>query len=78
MDFDMWEMLSNLAAKIEYMHGDDLVFTADYYIGSVFVHTGIRHGAFTIEANSRSAVDSSKIIESIFKKNYIPTTWLVR
>lgn len=53
LDFEMWGLLSNLVAKIEYFKGGKKLFTADSVIGSVFVLTGIRHNAFAVNVDTR-------------------------
>ena len=78
MDFEMWEVFGKLAATVHYMKGDTLVFSADYYVGSAFVHTGVRHGGFSINANARNANELPEVLVNLLKNNYIPSTWLIR
>lgn len=55
LDFEMWEILSKLVANVEYYKGDKKIFSIDTVVGSVFALTGIRHGAFAINVDTRTA-----------------------
>lgn len=78
LDFEMWELFSKLVANVEYYNGDKKLYSVDTVVGSVFALTGIRHGAFSLNVDTRKAKDFSQDLISILKNNAIPTVWLVR
>lgn len=53
LDFEMWGLLSNLVANVEYSKGGKKIFSIDTVIGSVFALTGIRFGAFSVNVDTR-------------------------
>lgn len=55
LDFEMWNVLSNLVANVEYYRGNQRIYSVDTVVGSVFALTGIRHGAFAINVDTRKA-----------------------
>lgn len=78
LDFEMWNLISNLVANVEYYKGGQLVFSVDTVIGSVFALTGIRHGAFAINVDTRKEDHIYDDFISILVDNAIPTVWLLR
>lgn len=74
----MWHLLSNLVANVEYYQGQKKIFSVDTVVGSVFALTGIRHGAFAINVDTRKAKHFSDDLISIMRDNGIPTVWLLR
>jgi hypothetical protein len=78
LDFEMWELLAKLLTNIEYYKGGKLLYSVDTVVGSAFALTGIRHGAFAINVDTRKAKDFSQDLISILKDNAIPTVWLLR
>jgi N-acylethanolamine-hydrolysing acid amidase len=54
LDFSMWELLANLAARIEYYRGGKFLYSVDSIVGSVFTLTAHKPGAFSIEVNTRT------------------------
>ena len=78
LDFEMWELLSKLVANVEYYRGDQRIYSVDTVVGSAFALTGIRHGAFAINCDSRKANHFSDGLISVLVNNAIPTLWLLR
>jgi hypothetical protein len=54
------------------------VFSVDTVAGSVFALTGVRHGAFSVNVDTRKAKDFSQDLISVLAKQAYPTVWLVR
>lgn len=78
LDFEMWNLISNLVARVDYYKGDQKVFSVDTVVGSVFALTGIRHGAFAINVDTRKAKHFYEDFMEILANNAIPTVWLLR
>jgi len=78
MDFEMWELLAKLSANVEYYKNGKLLYTVDTIVGSVFALTGIRHGAFAINVDTRKAKHFSQDLISVLIENNIPTCWLLK
>ena len=78
LDFEMWEIIAKLVVNVEYYRGEEKLFTIDYLAGSVFAATGVKNGAFSINANTRKAKDFSQDLISILVKNSIPSIWLIK
>ena len=74
----MWGMISHLMVNIDYYQGKKLIYSVDTVVGSVFALTGIRHGAFAINVDTRKGKDILSDLTSIFWHNAIPNVWLVR
>lgn len=55
LDFEMWIILSKLVVTVDYYRGGQIIFSVDTVVGSVFALTGIRHGAFAINVDTRKA-----------------------
>jgi len=55
LDFEMWELLSKLLVTIDYYKDGKLLYTSDSVAASVFTLTGIRHGAFSLNVDTRYA-----------------------
>ena len=78
LDFEMWEIFSKLVVNVEYYSNDQKVFSVDTVAGSVFALTGVRHGAFSVNVDTRKAKDFSQDLISVLAKQAYPTVWLVR
>jgi N-acylethanolamine-hydrolysing acid amidase len=78
LDFEMWDLLAKLVANIEFYKGGKRLFNADMVIGSVFVLTGERQGAFAINVDTRTAKHFYEDLISVMVDNAIPTCWLLR
>lgn len=78
LDFEMWGMISGLIVNIDYYQGKKLIYSVDTVVGSVFALTGIRHGAFAINCDTRKGTDILSDLLSIFWYNAIPNVWLLR
>ena len=78
LDFEMWEIFSKLVANVEYYRGDQRIYSVDTVVGSAFALTGIRHGAFAINCDTRKAKHFSDDLISVLIDNAIPTLWLLR
>jgi hypothetical protein len=74
----MWELLAKLLVNIEYYKDGKMVYAVDTVVGSVFALTGIRHGKFAINVDTRGAKTFSEDLVSIIKNNAIPTCWLLK
>ncbi len=74
----MWEILAKLLANVEYYKGDQKIYSVDTVAGSVFALTGIRHGAFAVNCDTRKAKDFSQDLISVLIKNASPTLWTLR
>jgi acid ceramidase/N-acylethanolamine-hydrolysing acid amidase len=78
LDFEMWEIFSKLVVNVEYYNGADKIFSVDTVAGSVFALTGTRHGAFSVNVDTRKTHDFSQDLISVLEKQAYPTVWLVR
>jgi len=78
LDFEMWELLSKLIVNVEYYKGGQRLFSVDTVAGSVFALTGIRHGAFAVNVDTRYAKSFEDDLISVLEKNGMPTCWLLR
>lgn len=78
LDFPMMRLLSNLVVTIEYFQGHQKVFTIDHVLGSVFALTGIRHGAFAVNVDTRYATNNFQELVNILIDDAMPTVWLLR
>lgn len=74
----MWEILSKLVANVEYYKGGKKIFSVDTVVGSVFALTGIRHGAFSINVDTRKAKNFYDDLISVMIDDAMPTCWLLR
>lgn len=74
----MWGLLSNLVVNVEYYQGQKKVFSVDTVVGSAFALTGIRHGAFSINVDTRKANHFYNDLISVMLDDGIPTVWLLR
>lgn len=54
------------------------MFSVDTVVGSVFALTGIRHGAFALNVDTRKAKNFFNDLISVMVDNAIPTVWLLR
>lgn len=78
LDFQMWDLLSKLVATVQFYKGGKLLFTADSVVGSVFVLTGFKPGAFAINVDTRTAKHFYNDLISVMVDNAVPTCWLLR
>lgn len=78
LDFEMWHLLSPLVVNVEYYQGNKKVYSVDTVVGSVFALTGIRHGAFAINVDTRKAKHFYNDLISVLLDDGMPTVWLVR
>ena len=78
LDFSMWELLANLAARIQYYRGGKLLYSVDAIVGSVFTLTAHKQGAFSVEINTRYEANFDDDFISVLVKNRIPTCWLLK
>ena len=63
---------------MEYYQGDKKIFSIDTVVGSVFALTGIRHGAFAVNVDTRKAKHFYNDLISVLIDDAIPTCWLLR
>ena len=54
------------------------MFSVDTVVGSVFALTGIRHGAFAINVDTRKAKHFTDDLISVLIDGGMPTCWLLR
>ncbi len=78
LDFEMWGLLSKLVARIDYYKGGKRIFSADSVVGSVFILTGIRHGAFSVNVDTRTENHVYDDFISVLVDNAPPTCWVLR
>ena len=78
LDFEMWDLLSKLIVNVEYYQGQKRIFSVDTVVGSVFALTGIRHGAFAINVDTRTAKHFYNDLISVMVDDGYPTVWLLR
>lgn len=78
LDFEMWDILAKLVVNVEYYQGAKRMFSVDTVVGSVFALTGIRHGAFAVNVDTRKAKHFYNDLISVMVDNAIPTVWLLR
>ena len=74
----MWDLLSKLVVNVEYYKNGQKLFSVDTVVGSVFALTGIRHGAFAINVDTRKAKHFYDDLISVMADNAVPTCWLLR
>lgn len=74
----MWIILSKLVVNVEYYRGGNKIFSVDTVVGSVFALTGIRHGAFAINVDTRKAKHFTDDLISVLIDGGMPTCWLLR
>ena len=77
LDFEMWDLLSKLLVNVEYYQGEKRVFSVDTIVGSVFALTGVRHGAFAVNVDTRSAQHFYNDLISVMVDDGMPTCWLL-
>lgn len=78
LDFEMWEILAKLVVNVEYYQGSKLIYSVDTVAGSVFALTGIRHGAFAANVDTRKAKHFYNDLISVMVDDGTPTVWLLR
>ena len=74
----MWDAIAKLVINMEYYQGDKRIFSSDTVVGSVFALTGIRHGAFAVNVDTRKAKHFYNDLISVLIDDAIPTCWLLR
>lgn len=78
LDFEMWGIIASLVVNIDYYQGKKLVYSVDTVVGSVFALTGIRHGAFAINCDTRKGKNILSDLISVFWQDAIPNIWFLR
>lgn len=78
LDFNMWELISNLAANVQYYRGEKLLYSVDTLAGSVFTLTANKPAAFSVEVNTRMERHFYDDFISVLIDNAIPTCWLLK
>ena len=78
LDLEMWNLLANLTVNVEYHKNGQRLFTVDHVVGGVFAPTGIRHGAFAINADTRKAKHFYNDLIAIMEDNALPSCWIIR
>lgn len=78
LDFFMWDLLAKLVVNVEYYQGSKLVYSVDTVVGSVFALTGIRHGAFAINVDTRKVKGFYHDIFNVLIDDAVPDVWLLR
>ena len=78
LDFFMWDLLAKLVVNVQYFQGSKRVYSVDTIVGSVFALTGIKHGAFAINVDTRKVKGFYKDIFNVLIEDAIPTVWLLR
>ena len=78
LDFEMWEILAKLVVNVQYHKGGKLIYSVDTVVGSVFALTGIRHGFFAINVDTRKQTHVYDDVIAVLKDGAIPTCWLLR
>lgn len=74
----MWDLLAKLVVNVEYYQGAKRMYSVDTVVGSVFALTGIRHGAFAINVNTRKAKHFYNDLISVLVDDGMPTVWLLK
>jgi hypothetical protein len=74
----MWGLISNLVVNVEYYQGNKKIYSVDTVVGSAFALTGIRHGAFAINVDTRTAKHFYNDLISVMLDDGMPTVWLLR
>lgn len=74
----MWELISNLAANVQYYRGDKLLYSVDTLMGSVFTLTANKPGSFSVEVNTRTERHIYDDFVNVLMENAIPTCWLLK
>jgi hypothetical protein len=77
LDFEMWNILSNLLVHVEYYRGGKKVSDSDIIVGSVFTLTGSKPGAFAVNVDTRYAKNFEADLISVLVDDAIPTCWLL-
>jgi len=78
LDFEFWGTFAELFSRVNWYRGEELVFSSDQVIGSVFVLTGMKNGKFAVHVDTRITHDYFKVFSSIFVKQVMPSAYLVR
>lgn len=78
LDFFMWDLLAKLVVNVQYYQGSKLLYSVDTVVGSVFALTGIRHGAFAINVDTRKVKGFYHDIINVLVDDAVPDVWLLR
>jgi hypothetical protein len=78
LDFFAWDLLAKLVVNVEYYQGKKLIYSVDTVVGSVFALTGIRHGAFAINVDTRKVNGFYHNLINVLIDDAIPDVWLLR
>ena len=74
----MWDILAKLIVNVDYYQGSKKMFSIDTVVGSVFALTGVRHGAFAVNVDTRYAKHFYDDLISVMVDDGCPTVWLLR
>jgi hypothetical protein len=74
----MMRLISQLLVQVNYYDGPNLVYTVDTIVGFVFALTGMRHGAFAINCDTRFATNNWNTLMSVLLDGAIPNVWLLK
>ena len=78
LDFEMWNLLSNLLVHVEYYRGGKKLFNSDIVVGSVFAITGSKQGSFAVNVDTRYTKNFEGDFISVLVNDAIPVCWLLR
>jgi len=78
LDFFAWDLLAQLVVNIQYFQGSHRLYSVDTVVGSVFALTGIRHGAFAINVDTRKVKGFYKDLINVLIDDAVPDVWLLR
>ena len=78
LDFEMWDLIAKLIVTVDFYQGGKKMFSSDIVAGTVFAITGMRHGAFAANVNTRKAKHFYNDLISILIDDGLPTTWLLK
>lgn len=67
-----------MVVNVEYYQGQRKVFSVDTIVGSAFALTGIRHGAFSVNVDTRKESHFYNDLISVMLDDGMPTVWLLR
>jgi len=69
LDFDFAQYVANLTVVLDhYDENNKLVYSANAIVGTVFYHSGVRPGAFSINEDTRNEYSIWQILNNLFIK----------
>jgi len=69
LDFNFAPYVANLTVVIDhYDQNDNLIYSANAIIGTIFYHSGVRYGGFSINENTRNEYSIWQILDNLFIK----------